>query len=56
MGEGSTCGSLTDWIGQNYDIYAIGVQECIDIQTFEDELSPIIGSNYHLIREYIGNV
>lgn len=56
MNESSSCSQLTDWIGKGYDIYAIGVQECMDMNIFEEELNNLMGASYHLIQTSIGSV
>lgn len=56
MNESSSCNQLTDWLGQGYDIYAIGVQECLDINIFEEELNNVLGSTYYLMQTSIGSV
>lgn len=56
MAETEPPRTLPDWVGQDYDIYAIAVEECMALDSIRNSLQTIIGSSYYYQEAMIGNV
>lgn len=55
MAETEPPRTIPDWVGQNYDIYAIAVEECMALDSMRSALVAIVGSDYYLQEAMIGN-
>jgi hypothetical protein len=57
MGEGrlEDISSIDKWIPKGYDIYAIGVQECLVLPELRELLKKEIGSEYTMFTHEIGS-